>query len=163
MNSSFGRLSNPVKLLEIFCGFLLCLAVLISLGEIIGRVFFSTTYDFVIDLSVWLTVWAMLLISGPLYAENGHVSIDFILNKLDGPARFLLELFNVTATLIYAVAVTWGGITLVYKLYERTAVFPRYFPIPKWIVEICIPAGMAIFTLFAIIRFYKTLRQGTSS
>ena len=150
---------KTIKWFEIFCGLLLCLAVAVSLGEIVGRVFFSTTYDFIIDLSVWLTVWAMLLISGPLLVENGHVSIDFILNKLKGRSRVLLELFNVAATLVYGTAITWGGTLLVRQLYLREAVFPRYFPIPKWLVELCVPVGMALFTIFALIKFVHTLKR----
>ena len=101
----------------------------------------------------------MLLISGPLLAEEGHVSIEFILSKLKGRSRVLLELFNVTATLVYGAAVTWGGVLLVYSLHDREAVFPRYFPIPKWLVELCVPLGMALFTLFAIMKFFQTLKR----
>ncbi len=147
------------RTLEIFCGLLLFIAVGISLGEIVGRVVFHTTYDFIIDLPVWITVWAMLLIGGPLIAENGHVSIDFMANKLHGRARFLLELFNITATVIYSFAVTIGGFALVRMLYLREAVFPKYIPIPKWIVELCIPLGMGIFTIISIIEFFKIIKK----
>jgi TRAP-type C4-dicarboxylate transport system permease small subunit len=154
---------NPIdkayRWLEIFCAFLLIIAVLISLGEIIGRVFFHMTYDFVIDLPVWLTVWAMLLISGPLIAENGHVSIDLVVTRLRGKAKLLVELFNISATIIYGAAVSFGGIALVRMLYERQTVFPKYFPIPKWIVELCIPLGMVIFTLVGIIEFYNIIKR----
>jgi TRAP-type C4-dicarboxylate transport system permease small subunit len=155
--------TNPVdkayRWLEKLCAFLLIIAVLISLGEIIGRVFFHMTYDFVIDLPVWLTVWAMLLISGPLIAENGHVSIDLVITRLRGRAKLLVELFNISATIIYGAAVSFGGIVLVRMLYERQTVFPKYFPIPKWIVELCIPLGMVIFTLVGIIEFYKIIKR----
>jgi TRAP-type C4-dicarboxylate transport system permease small subunit len=155
--------TNPIdkayRWLEKFCAFLLIIAVLISLGEIIGRVFFHMTYDFVIDLPVWLTVWAMLLISGPLIAENGHVSIDLVVTKLRGRAKLLVELFNISATIIYGAVVSFGGFALIRMLYERQTVFPKYFPIPKWIVELCIPLGMVIFTLVGIIEFYNIIKR----
>ncbi|MCP4020761.1 MAG: TRAP transporter small permease [Desulfobacteraceae bacterium] len=147
------------RIIELFCGLLLFIAVGISLGEIVGRVFFHTTFDFIIDLPVWITVWAMLLISGPLIAENGHVSIDFIVNRLRGRARLFLELFNITATVIYGLAVTIGGLALIRMLYLREAVFPKYIPIPKWIVELCIPLGMGIFTIVGIIEFFKIIKK----
>ncbi len=159
MSAKTGGRGGFLKLFEILCGLLLCLAVAVSLGEIVSRVLFHTTYDFIIDLSVWLTVWAMLLISGPLLAENGHVSIDFVMSKLKGRPRVLLELFNIGATLVYGAAVTWGGTLLVKRLYFRGAVFPRYFPIPKWLIELCVPLGMALFTLFAVIIFFRTLKR----
>ena len=130
-----GHEGKFYRIIEIFCGLLLFIAVGISLGEIVGRVVFHTTYDFIIDLPVWITIWAMLLIGGPLIAENGHVSIDFMVTKLQGRARRLLELFNITVTAIYGFAITIGGFQLVRMLYIREAVFPKFIPIPKWIVE----------------------------
>jgi TRAP-type C4-dicarboxylate transport system permease small subunit len=154
-----GRESAFYRMIEIFCGILLFIAVGISLGEIVGRVIFHTTYDFVIDLPVWITVWAVLLISGPLIAENGHVSVDFMVNKLRGKPRLFLELFNMTVTVIYGFAITIGGIALIRMLLMRNTVFPKYFPIPKWIVEFCIPLGMALFTIVGIIEFFKIIKR----
>lgn len=151
--------SRGYKRLEKFCGMLLILAVCISLGEIIGRVFFHTTYDFIIDLPVWITVWAMLLVSGPLIAENGHVSIDFVVNRLKGRAKLFVELFNISVTIFYGMTVTLGGAALIRMLYARQAVFPKYFPIPKWIVELCVPLGMGIFTLIGIVEFYNIIKR----
>jgi len=154
-----GHERKAYRMLEIFCGLLLFIAVGISLGEIVGRVIFHTTYDFIIDLPVWITIWAMLLIGGPLIAENGHVSIDFMVNSLQGRARLFLELFNITVTIIYGFAVTMGGLALIRMLYLREAVFPKYFPIPKWIVELCVPVGMGIFTIVATIEFFKIIKK----
>ena len=141
-----------------FCGFLLSLAVLISLYEIMSRVIFKTTYDFIIDFSVWLTVWAMLLIMGPLLAEGGHVSIDYVRDKLHGKARVILEVFNTVSCIIYGLAITWGGIHLVHSLYVRKAVFPRYFAFPMYLIELCVPISMAVFTYFALIELYRLIR-----
>jgi len=154
-----GPEQKPYRILEKFCGLLLFIAVGISLGEIVGRVVFHTTYDFIIDLPVWITVWAMLLIGGPLIAENGHVSIDFMVIKFRGRARLLVELFNITATAVYGFAITIGGFELVRMLYLREAVFPKFIPIPKWIVELCIPLGMGIFTIISIIEFFKIIKK----
>lgn len=158
-NTVLNQTRRGWRVFETICGLLLYVAVVVSLGEIVGRIFFHITYDFVIDLSVWITVWAMLLIGGPLLAENGHVSIDFIRAKLWGKPRLVLELINTSATLLYGGAVTIGGALLVRQLYLRGSVFPRYFPIPKWFVELCVPIGMALFTLFAAWEFIKIIRR----
>ncbi|HOO50669.1 MAG TPA: TRAP transporter small permease [Alphaproteobacteria bacterium] len=141
-----------------FCGFFLSMAVLISLYEIVSRVIFKSTYDFIIDFSVWLTVWAMLLMMGPLLAEGGHVSIDYIRDKLHGKARMMLELFNTLCCLIYGLAITWGGIQLVQSLYIRKSVFPRYFAVPMFIIELCVPISMAIFSYFALVEILRVFR-----
>jgi TRAP-type C4-dicarboxylate transport system permease small subunit len=159
MKEEKGRSESLKKFHEGFCGILLFLAVFFSMGEIIARVIFHTSYDFIIDLSVWLTVWALLLIVGPLLPEGGHVSIDFLREKLRGRPRLAIELFNVLATLSYGAVITLGSILFIGRLYSQHAVFPRYFAIPMWIVELCVPIGMFIFTAYAVFELYKTVRR----
>jgi TRAP-type C4-dicarboxylate transport system permease small subunit len=144
---------------EMFCGLFVFLAILVSMGEIILRVFFNTSYDFIIQASVWLTVWGLLLIGGPVLAEGGHVSINFIRNSLTGRPQWILDVFNTGTTLLYSIAVTVGGVMLVVELIQTGSVFPLYLPIPMWTVQIIVPISMAIFTYFAWVRFYRTLRR----
>ena len=92
----------------------------------------------------------MLLITGFLLPEGGHVSIDFVRIKFTGWIRWLLEIFLALVTLAYGVLITWGSILFLQQLYARGSIFPRYIPVPKWIVELCVPIGMGIFTLFAL-------------
>jgi TRAP-type C4-dicarboxylate transport system permease small subunit len=147
------------KLYEGICGIILFTAVCISMSEIIARVFFHMSYDFIIDFSVWLTVWALLMMAGPLLAEGGHVSIDFFKERLGGKVRMSVELFNSLCTLLYGISITVGGALFVRQLYEKKAVFPRYFEIPIWIVELCVPISMFIFSIFAVIAFIQSLRK----
>jgi TRAP-type C4-dicarboxylate transport system permease small subunit len=155
-----GRATSFKRSYEKFCGLVLFLATTICALEIVVRVGFHTTYDFVLDFSVWLTVWAMLLVTGPLLLEpQGHVSIEFILEKLRGRSRIMLEAFNLLCTLAYGAAVTVGGLLLIRSLYLKKLVFPRYFPIPMWIVELCVPIGMGIFTVIAVVQFFRTLSR----
>lgn len=144
---------------ELLCGLLLLAAVAISLLEIIGRIAWGLSYDFFIDLSVWLTVWAALLIAGPVLGEGGHISIDFLRTKLRGRSRAAIELFNALFTLAYGLVITWGGVLLVKRLYLSGSVFPRYLPIPKWIVELCVPIGMGIFSWYALRAVVLAIRR----
>jgi len=147
------------KIFELFCGLLLFLAVTISMAEIVSRVIFKISYDLFFDFAVWGTVWALLLITGLLLPESGHISIDFLRNKFTGKIRWLLEVSLAFITLAYGVFITWGSILFLQQLYLRQSIFPRYIPIPKWIVELCVPIGMAIFTIFAFVELVKAVRQ----
>ena len=141
------------------CGFLLASAVIFNLLEVALRQFFQTSYDFLIDFSIWLTIWAVLLIAGPVLADGEHVSVDFLRNSLKGVPRVIIEVFNILMTGVYAVTVCVSGILLVHQLFLQGAVYPRYIPIPKWLVQLCVPIGMGIFSLFAIGEFYRILRK----
>jgi TRAP-type C4-dicarboxylate transport system permease small subunit len=146
-------------LYEGFCGLLLFIAVTISMAEIVSRIVFKTSIDLFFDFSVWITAWAFMLIAGPLLAEGGHISIDFLRVKLGGWKRRVLEVCLALITLIYCVLFTWAGILFNQQLVQRQSVFPRYVAIPKWIVELCVPIGMFIFTVFAVIEVVKAVRK----
>ncbi len=159
MAEEHGSPKSKLDKFELFCGLLVFIAVMISMSEIVLRVGFNTSYDFIIQASVWLTIWGLLLISGPVLAEGGHVSIDFIRDKLTGRPQWLMDLFNTGTTLLYALVVTFGGVILVVELVVRGSVFPMYFPIPMWTIQIIVPVSMSIFSYFAVVRFYRTLSR----
>lgn len=154
------RISITIKkTYEYFCGFLLFLAVLISIVEIVTRTVFGIAYDLFFDLPVWLTVWALLLIAGPLLPEGGHVSIDFLRVKFKNMPRLAIEIFNAVCTLAYGALFTVGAVLFLHRLYLQKAVFPRYFAVPMWIVELCVPIALLIFTAYAIIGFIKVIKK----
>ena len=147
------------RLAEVSCGIILFVAVTISMAEIVTRVVFKLSFDLFFDFPVWLTVWSLLLITGFLLPGGGHVSIDFIRIRFTGGMRRLLEVFLALVTLAYGVFITWGSILFLKQLYVRGSIFPRYIPVPKWIVELCVPIGMGIFTLVAVAELVKAIRR----
>ena len=147
------------KIFEKICGILLLIAVMISFSEIIMRVIFNISYDIIIDLPVWITVWASILIAGPILINDEHISIDIIRSKLKGKVRLFVEFTNSIACLIFGLVILLGGIKFVYQLYQRKAVFPRYIPVPMWIIEFCIPLGMLLFCYFSLFLAIKVLRK----
>jgi TRAP-type C4-dicarboxylate transport system permease small subunit len=154
--SPFSKVKTAV---EIFCGGLLFLAVTLNMAEIVVRVIFRQSLDLLFDLPVWVTVWAMLLITGFLLPEGAHVSIDFLKEKLKGGPRKLLEVFLALTSLAYGAFLTWSGMLFLTYLYQKKSVFPRSIPVPAWLVQLCVPIGMAIFTLFALTALVKTVRK----
>ncbi len=151
--------SKLKNIYEGFCGLLLFLAVTVSMSEIFFRVIFKVSYDLFFDFAVWITVWALLLITGLLLPEGGHISIDFIRNKFTGRPRWILEVSLALITLAYGALITLGSILFLQQLYARQSIFPRYIAIPKWIVELCVPIGMCIFTIYAVVGLIRAIRQ----
>ena len=144
---------------EQICGLLLFAAVTLSMAEIVCRVFFKISVDLFFDFTVWGTIWALLLITGLLLPEGGHISIDFFRNKLGGITRRLMEIVLALITLAYGAFVTWGSVLFLRQLYQRGSVFPRQIPIPMWLVELCVPIGMGIFTIYAALELVKAFRR----
>jgi TRAP-type C4-dicarboxylate transport system permease small subunit len=147
------------KKIEIFFGLLLLAAVLVSFSEIIMRVLFYVSYDVIIDLPVWIIVWAALLTAGPILLENDHISIDILRDRFTGKARLFVEITNAIACLVFGVVMLFGGIQFVFQLYQRKAVFPRYIPVPMWLVELCVPIGMLLFSIFSVVLIVNVLKK----
>lgn len=158
-NEENNKFAGARKTFENFCGLLLFLAVTISMLEIVTRIFFRVSFDLLFDFPVWITVWAVLLITGFLLPEGGHISIDFVKNKFSGKLRWLIEVLLGLTTLAWGTLITWGSIRFLQQLYTRKSVFPRYFAIPMWVVELCVPIGMFIFSVYAAIGLVKAMRN----
>jgi TRAP-type C4-dicarboxylate transport system permease small subunit len=144
---------------KLFCAFILGLSAALLIAVIILRETVGISYDFMIDIIVWLTVWATFLLSGPLYGERGHVAIKFVLEKLSGKPRLGLEFFNALCALTYVGVTTVGGVLLMHTLYSQHQVYPRYIAIPMWIVQMCVPIGLCIFTIFALVELYRIVQR----
>jgi C4-dicarboxylate transporter, DctQ subunit len=154
INSFVGKLES----LLLGCSILFfSLSVCLLMAVIIFREFFGISYDFLIDFVVWLTIWSLLLLSGPLYGEGGHVSIGFVLEKLSGKIRVGIEIFNALCTLCYVFVLTIGGVMMVKTFYIQGQMYPRYISIPIWIVQLCIPISFGVFTLYALDKLIKII------
>lgn len=156
MKNIATKLNNGYRL---FCGCILGLSVALLIAIIILRETVGISYDFLTDATVWLSVWAALLFSGPLYGQRGHVSINFVLEKLSGRTRLGVELFNNLCTLTYVVTTTIGGVLLVRTLFSQHQVYPRYIAIPMWTVQISVPIGLGLFSIYALVEFYRIIQR----
>ncbi len=151
--------TNIRKAFEVFCGLLLLIAVLINAVEIPLRIFMGFSFDLLFDLPIWITIWAALLISGLLLPDDEHISIDFVRNKFNGFPRKILEIILSLITLGFGLFVTYGSIQYVQTLFTREMVFPRIILIPQWIVQLCVPLGMGIFSFFALKNLINNIRK----
>ncbi len=143
------RIASIIFFAGVFCNFL----------EIIVRTVFANSIDLLFDFPVWFTVWSMLLVSGVVLLDGDHVSIDFFKDKLCGTPRRILEIFNATLALIFGVFISYCGIEMVMHLYSMNATFNRALTIPKWIVELCVPLGMIIFSICALINLVRVSKK----
>ncbi len=139
------RIASIIFFLGVCCNFL----------EIIMRTLFHNSIDLLFDIPVWCTVWSMLLVGGVVLLDGDHVSIDFFKEKLHGTPRRILEICNALLALFFGVFITYCGIELVIHLYSMNSTFNRALTIPKWIVELCVPLGMAIFSACAVINLFR--------
>lgn len=142
-----------------FFSYVMFIAITINFLEIVMRVLFNASVDLLFDLPAWLTTWSMMLISGMILLDNEHLCIEAIRSKLTGSAAKSLDFINNVLTTLFAATVTYAGVLFTAQLYEFNTAFTRIITIPKWMVESCIPLGMGVFTICAVIKTIQDLKR----
>lgn len=142
-----------------FFSYVMFIAITINFLEIIMRVFFNYSIDLMFDLPTWLTTWSMMLISGMILLDDEHLCIEAVRSKLTGNTAKTLDFINNILTTIFAAIVAYSGFMFVAQLYRFNTAFTRIITIPKWVVESCIPLGMSVFTVCAIIKTVQDLKK----
>lgn len=141
-----------------FWGIIFFIGVLINFSEIICRATFNFSIDLMYDIPIWLTIWAVMMLSGPILPDGEHVSVDMFREQLSGTPRKAVELFNALCCIAFGVVITWGGIVFTLQCYQFNMNIIRCISVPRWIVESCVPIGMGMFTFFAIVHFINVLK-----
>lgn len=68
-----------------FWGLVFFAGILVNFAEIVCRTLFHFSIDLMYDLPVWLTIWAVMMVAGPILPDGDHVSVDMLRNALPGP------------------------------------------------------------------------------
>lgn len=141
-----------------FWGLVFFLGVLINFMEIICRSVFHFSLDLMYDIPIWLTIWAVMMLAGPILPDGDHVSVDMVRDHLHGLPRKCCEIINCLATIAFGGIITWGGAAFIMQCYEFKMNIIRCISVPRWLVEICVPIGMFFFTIFAVYQLLIILR-----
>lgn len=141
----------------IFWSVVFFLGVSVNFLEIILRFFFNYSIDLFYDIPVWCTVWATLLVSGPILLDGEHVSIDALQSLLRGKVKKIFAIFNALIVVIFGIIFTYGGVLFINELYRFNTTYTRSISIPSWMVEACVPLGLFIFTCCALFDLYRKI------
>lgn len=141
-----------------FWALIFFLGVSINFMEIVCRTVFNFSVDLMYDLPVWLTIWSVMMLAGPILPEGEHVSVDMIRDKLSGIPKKVLEVINSAVCILFGAVITYGGYLVVSQYYKFNMNIVRILPVPRWLVECCIPVGMALFTVFAVIHLFNVIK-----
>ena len=135
------------------------LGVSINFTEIVCRTVFNFSVELMYDLPVWLTIWSVMMLAGPILPDGEHVSVDMVRDRLSGTPKKILEAINIVICIIFGAVITYGGYLVTSQYYKFNMNIIRIVSVPRWLVESCIPIGMALFTVFAVIRFFNVIRE----
>ncbi len=149
-------LAGVCCLLTAFIGSAICYQVAM-------RYFFNRPSVWVDEICRYGILYITFLGAAWVLAQDGHVKVDLILNRLKPETQALLNAFNSIISAIvcllivwYGARVTWENIEMYYRL--ETALAP-----PQFAIVIAIPVGSFFFFLGFLRKSYRylTLRKAS--
>ena len=159
-----SRLVNEIE--EIGIATLLGLMTALTFANVVARYIFESNILWALEATTYLFAWLVLF--GVSYAVkiSAHLGVDAIINMLGPRAQKILALMSVTACLIFAGLLLYGGWEYWAKFAHKLAFLevedvpfpgwlqalvglvedgePRYENLPRFIPYFILPFGMAL-------------------
>ncbi len=147
----------PVRIEEILAGVAIGLLALITFANVVVRYLTNFSFAFTEEFSVFLMIIMALIGSSSVMAKNGHLSINFFVDRARAGIRRWLKIGAGAAVVLLFLGLAWLGGRMAWDEYRYEVTSPG-LGIPTWIYTIWLPllslavAGRA---LGVVIRFRR--------
>lgn len=140
----------------------ICLLITISLvllvtAQVILRYVFSTVPVWIGELSVYMIIWVVMLLVGPLIFRDEHLQVEFVFRKLPRVFQFYIRLAQ-----LFLIALL-GGILIYYGYdYATTAGFNRVsvtLGVDMFWIFIIIPISGIFMTFFSLAKIIQIVNN----
>ncbi len=139
-------------------GVLAACALALICYEVVVRYFIPAWLpDWGSEVTIYFTVWAMLIAGGSLVTTRRHIRADLLVRSLPERLQWLLELFNLIVGTLYCGLVAKFGldvVTFARMLDERSESSIQF---PLWIFYIALPIGFGLMAVRYALRLYRFL------
>lgn len=141
-------------LLAVLMGSALFLACLSTVGRYLLP---GLRLDWTLEVTIFLSTWAVLVGAARLVGTDGHVRVDSLLAVLPRPLRFVFNLLSLLCYIGVAAFLLWSGMIVVDEAMRWNEVTTSSLRIPLWYYYLCLPVSMGLMLLHALVRFVERL------
>lgn len=114
--------------------------------------------DWVSEIVIYLTVWALFLVAGELALKGEHVRADFVVDRLNDHWKFYLGLLAATAGLVFSGLFLWYGYEVVEFAHRIGIEGDSTLRFHKWIYFLALPVGMGLQCIGYVARILADLQ-----
>lgn len=139
---------------------LIIFTMLIVCTEIVVRYYLGHSIEGTLEITEYALVYMTFLGAAWLLKKEGHVKMDFVLNRLKPRGQVLLNIITSILGVVscfiltwYSAEVTWDSFRINYHL-EHQILEPPFFPI-----VMIAPIGSLLLSIQFLIRTYSFLRR----
>lgn len=101
------------KVLAAVCCFIFAAMVVIGTYQIVTRYFFNRPSTVSEELLTYSFTWMALLISAYVFGKRDHMRMSFLLDKITGKPRLILEVIIEVLIVAFAfIVLLYGGVTI---------------------------------------------------
>lgn len=139
---------------------LAAVALVVFLYGMVARFAFpQLAPDWVLEVTIFLLIWAMLLAGSGLAAQSRHVRADLIVSRFPRNVQLVLEAMGMLVAAVFCAVLVASGIEVVQFAIDFDERTLNSLRIPMSYYYACVPVAFALIGLRFLQRFVSLLRK----
>jgi len=138
--------------------YLVIVAILTIVYEVIARYVFNSPTKWVTELNIYMLCAYVLLSGGLALIEGQHVRVDLFWLKLSERRKALADLFTSVLFFAFVVALVWKGSEMTIRSFTDGTTSSEAMAWPLYPSQAMVPIGGFLLGLQGLAKFWRDLR-----
>ena len=109
--------------------------------EVVARFLFNAPTTWILDVSIYLTMWATFLAVGHTLRAGAHIRMDLYVRRLAPRVRRWTDVIVALVALAFSALLTWQGLQSIVDAVRLGEVTLSTIRVPLWVPLAAIPTG----------------------
>jgi len=109
--------------------------------EVVARYLFNAPTTWILDVSIYLTMWATFLAVGHTLRAGAHIRMDLYVRRLAPRVRRWTDVIVALVALAFSALLTWQGLQSIVDAVRLGEVTLSTIRVPLWVPLAAIPTG----------------------
>jgi TRAP-type C4-dicarboxylate transport system permease small subunit len=154
---SFEKVMGRInKVIVAVCGIVLFIFMFMVVGDVTGRYLFSKPVPATTEIGSTVLAFVIFLGLAFALANNKHIRVDILINRLPRRWQFWLELFALVLCFIVVFSIVWYGLPFLISSIKIKEVYPTW-GVPQYYAKGALFVGALLFAIQILIRFANLL------
>jgi TRAP-type C4-dicarboxylate transport system permease small subunit len=153
-----NRLESAIRAITVTMLAFLCVNVFV---QVILRYAFGYSSRWTLEVSRYLMIWAVLLVSGPALKHGILVGVDMAVERLPARTRIWVTCVGRVLMAVLSVVIIFQALKLMQSQWEMNQLSPA-LEIPMPLVYLAMPVGFLVFLIYLVMLTCTDLRNGRS-
>jgi TRAP-type C4-dicarboxylate transport system permease small subunit len=149
-----NRLEAAIRAITVSLLAFLCVNVFV---QVVLRYLFSYSSRWTLEVSRYLMIWAVLLVSGPALKHGVLVGVDMAIMRLPPGARIWIVCLGRALMGVFSLVVIFQAFKLMQSQWEMNQLSPA-LEIPMPLVYLAMPVGFLLFLFYLVALTCNDLR-----